>query len=99
MAGVHELIDCFGREVFVVRGSIAREDVEQLQAAVRAHQAAFVRRPAVLDLREVASIDQDAADALRSVVRTWNTGSERLVLCNVNDALQRVIGEGGWSAS
>jgi len=99
MARVHELIDCFGREVFVVRGPIAYDDVQQLQHVVAQRGAAFLEHPTVLDLREVASIDQDAAEALRSVVEDWNMGSGRLVLCNATAALQQAIGEGSWFGS
>ena len=82
MLEVHELIDCMGRDVFILRGALVGRDADGLQRKIAAGEGMKHAPGTVLDLREVASVDDDGARVLQAIAAAFQQTGVQLELCN-----------------
>jgi anti-anti-sigma regulatory factor len=92
MLQVHELVDCLGRDVFVLCGDIIGEEATSLPSRVDLMTQAHARG-VVLDLREVDAVDVDGARAIRAIAATARSTGCPLELCNLADRLEHTLAD------
>jgi anti-anti-sigma factor len=91
MLQVHELVDCLGRDVFVLRGDVEGDEADALLQRFTGGGWAAHTPGAVLDLREVESIDAAGAAAICAIAEALRASGHPVELCNVQPRVAQAL--------